>query len=49
MCVPCPVDGYLKLTVEAADWAGAGKDASINALPADMVVDYVRVYKEKPQ
>ena len=49
MCAPCPVDGYLKLTVEAADWAGAGKDASINALPADMVVDYVRVYKEKPQ
>ena len=49
MCAPCPVDGYLKLTVEAADWAGAGKDASINALPADMIVDYVRVYKEKPQ
>ena len=49
MCAPCPEDGYLKLTVEAADWAGAGSDACINALPADMVVDYVRVYKEKPQ
>lgn len=48
-CAPCPEDGYIKLTVEAAEWAGAGTDASIAALPAEMLVDYVRVYKEKPQ
>ncbi len=49
MCTPCPEDGYLKLTVEAAEWAGAGTDASISALPGEMLVDYVRVYREKPQ
>ncbi len=49
MCTPCPEDGYLKLTVEAADWAGAGTEASIGALPGEMLVDYVRVYREKPQ
>ena len=49
VCAPCPEDGYIKLTVEAAEWAGAGTDASISALPADMLVDYVRVYREKPQ
>ena len=38
----------MKLTVEGADWAGAGTEESINALPADMAVDYVRVYREKP-
>ncbi len=49
MCAPCPKDGYLKLTVEAAEWAGAGTDACINSLPGEMLVDYVRVYREKPQ
>ncbi|MCQ2431597.1 MAG: glycoside hydrolase family 16 protein [Clostridia bacterium] len=45
----CPEDGYMKLTVEAADWAGAGSDESIGALPADMLVDYVRVWTTKPE
>jgi len=47
-CAPCPESGYMKLTVEAAEWAGAGSDASISALPSEMLVDYVRVYREKP-
>ncbi len=47
-CAICPEKGYMKLTVEGADWAGAGTEESINALPADMTVDYVRVYREKP-
>ena len=38
----------MKLSVEAADWAGAGKQASIKDLPSDMLVDYVRVYRERP-
>lgn len=46
-CAICPEPGYMKLTVEGADWAGAGSEESIAALPADMVVDYVRVYREK--
>ncbi len=44
----CTEKGYMKLSVEAAEWAGAGKKAAINALPSDMLVDYVRVYREKP-
>ena len=47
-CAPCDKDGYIKLTCEAAEWAGAGSEESIKALPAEMIVDYVRVYKEKP-
>ena len=47
-CEPCIAEGYMKLTVEAAEWAGAGTLDSIGALPADMIVDYVRVYSEKP-
>ena len=47
-CEPCPEQGYLKLTVEAADWSGAGTEDAIAALPAEMYVDYVRVYSEKP-
>jgi len=47
--LPCPEKGYLKLTCEAADWAGAGTKKSVNSLPAEMIVDYVRVYLEKPQ
>ena len=49
VCEPCLKDGYMKLTVEAADWAGAGKKSSIDSLPADMLVDWVRVYKVKPE
>ncbi|MBO7150268.1 MAG: glycoside hydrolase family 16 protein [Clostridia bacterium] len=45
---PRPYGAFLWLSVEAADWAGAGKEESIKALPADMLVDYVRVYKTKP-
>ena len=48
MCEPCPEKGYMKVTMEAAGWAGAGTEASRKALPADMVVDYVRVYSKKP-
>ena len=47
-CAPCPESGYMKLTIEAAEWAGAGSDACISALPGEMLVDYVRVYREKP-
>ena len=47
-CLPCPLDGYMLLSCEAAEWAGAGKQACIDALPAEMVVDYVRVYDGKP-
>ena len=48
-CDICPADGYLKLTLESAEWAGGGKPACIKALPAEMEVDYVRVYAEKPE
>ena len=43
-----PTKGFLLLSVEAADWAGAGKPESIKALPAKMLVDYVRIYKSNP-
>ncbi|MBE6612935.1 MAG: glycosyl hydrolase family protein [Ruminococcaceae bacterium] len=49
VCRPVPEKGYMKLTVEAAEWAGAGTEASIAALPAEMLVDWVRVYKKKPE
>lgn len=47
-CDPCPELGYMILSVEAAEWAGAGKEESINSLPVEMLVDYVRVYLENP-
>lgn len=47
-CPPCPAEGYLKLTLESAEWAGGGTPACINALPVEMEVDYVRVYSAKP-
>ena len=47
-CTPCLIPGHLLLTCEAAEWAGAGTPACIAALPAEMVVDYVRVYDRKP-
>jgi beta-glucanase (GH16 family) len=49
VCKPEPQKGYMKLTVEAAEWAGAGTPESIAALPAEMVVDWVRVYDKKPE
>ena len=47
-CAPCAENGFLKLTVEAAAWAGIGTEDSISALPADMLVDYVKVYSKNP-
>ena len=43
-CLPCPLNGYMLLSCEAAEWAGAGKPECIAQLPAEMLVDYVRVY-----
>ena len=47
-CDICTEDGYIKLTIEGAEWAGAGTKESIADLPAEMVVDYVRVYDANP-
>ena len=47
-CAPCPLDGYMLLSCEAAEWAGAGSPACISHLPAEMVVDYVRVWDGLP-
>ncbi len=44
----CPLDGYMLLTVESAAWAGSGTEKSIKALPAQMEVDYVRVWDTNP-
>lgn len=44
----CPDPGYMWLSIEAADWCGAGTAESIEALPAEMYVDYVRVYDQRP-
>jgi hypothetical protein len=46
---PCPVIGRMKLTVEAAGWSGGGTPESFASLPAEMVVDYVRVYDTMPE
>ncbi|MBO7150266.1 MAG: nitroreductase family protein [Clostridia bacterium] len=48
-CPICPDDGYMWLSIEAADYCGAGTKECIESLPAEMLVDYVRVYKTKPQ
>ncbi|MBQ8510935.1 MAG: glycoside hydrolase family 16 protein [Clostridia bacterium] len=45
----CPMDGYMKLSVEAAEWAGAGSERAIASLPAEMVVEWVRVWEKKPE
>lgn len=45
----CAEDGYMKLTVEAAKWNGAGTKTAIKTLPADMLVDWVRVWDTKPE
>ncbi len=47
-CDICPEKGYMKLSVEGSEWAGTGTKEAIALLPADTVVDYVRVYREKP-
>ncbi|MBO5789723.1 MAG: glycoside hydrolase family 16 protein [Clostridia bacterium] len=46
--IACDDLAYMKLTIEAAAWAGAGTSTSINSLPAEMLVDYVRVYQIRP-
>jgi beta-glucanase (GH16 family) len=45
---PCPMDGYIKLTCESAVWSGGGTPECIEDLPAEMVVDYVRVWDSMP-
>ena len=47
-CDPCPLGGYIILSVEGATWAGSGTEESIDALPCQMLIDYVRVYPENP-
>jgi len=37
----CQVSSYLKITAEAAEWAGHAQDAD---LPDYLIVDYVKVY-----
>lgn len=41
----CQVPLYMKLTVEAAPWAGT---INMSGLPEFMLVDYLRVYDRKP-
>jgi beta-glucanase (GH16 family) len=41
----CQVPLYMKLTVEAAPWAGT---INMNELPKYILIDYVRVYDRKP-
>jgi len=41
----CQVPLYMKLTMEAAPWAGT---INMNGLPEFMLVDYVKVYDKKP-
>ena len=45
---PCPIPGRMELTVEAADWTGAGTPECLEQLPAQMLTDYVRVYSAMP-
>jgi len=47
-CEPCPEDGYIKLTCESAAWSGGGTDECIDDMPAQMIVDYVRVWDSVP-
>lgn len=47
-CAPCPEAGFLELSLEATYNVGAGTEACLNALPAEMLVDYVKVYESNP-
>ena len=38
----------MKLTCESAEWSGGGSDECIADMPAEMVVDYVRVWDSVP-
>ena len=42
----CQAPLYMKLSVESAPWAG---EVDHSALPAEMLVDYVRVWDKKPE
>ena len=46
---PCPIEGRMKLTVESAGWSGGGTPESFASLPAEMIVDYVRVWDSMPE
>lgn len=46
---PTPEDGFLSLCWEAAKADGAGRNEVQNSTPAEMVVDYVRVYSSLPE
>ena len=45
---PCPIPGRMELTVEAADWTGAGTPECLAQLPAQMLTDSVRVWDSMP-
>ena len=45
---PCPKNGYIQLTCEASEGTGAGTPECIADMPAEMVVDYVRVWDAIP-
>lgn len=47
-CAPCPELGFLELSLEGTYEVGAGTEASLKALPAEMLVDYVKVYEKNP-
>ncbi|MBE6652272.1 MAG: glycosyl hydrolase family protein [Ruminococcaceae bacterium] len=47
-CEACPADGYIKLTCESAEWSGGGSPECIADMPAEVFVDYVRVYDTMP-
>ena len=47
-CTPCPEPGFLELSLEATYEAGVGSEASLSALPVEMLVDYVKVYEKNP-
>ena len=44
----CPLDGTIILSMEASYWAGGGTEEAIAELPAQMEVDYVRVWDTNP-
>ncbi len=44
----CSQPGYLILSMEGTYSRGVGTAANLTALPAEMLVDYVKVYKTKP-
>ncbi len=44
----CAEPGYLMFSMEGTYSRGVGSTASITALPAEMLVDYVKIYKTKP-